>query len=86
MVEAHNANALISLQGKNEKFVALHTGNVSGFKCPASEPALFKPGGPVVCLYNFSDHLPNGTRGTFVKKINENTAMVQISYSLSNVG
>lgn len=78
VVNCHNACSLASLQGQTERFYAQDTGNVSGLKCPAPETAVFKPGAPVICLYNISDKLHNGTRGVFVKKINENNAMVQI--------
>lgn len=71
LVDGHNAIALASQPGKNSTFTAVDTGKTHGLKCHAPEKAVFKPGVPVVCLYNINDKLHNGTRATFVCKIDE---------------
>lgn len=85
LVNAHNAQCLDYLPGEMETFNAIDAGSVQGNQCPALEVACFKEGAPVMVLYNINNDIHNGTCGVFVKKLNEDAALINISGSLHQI-
>ena len=77
-VDAHNVSRLDLLPGERESFTAIDTGDLRGLNCPAPQMSYFKSGAPVIVLYNINEIIHNGTRGTFVRKLDENTAVINV--------
>ena len=55
MVDAHNIPRLDLLEGDRVSFKATNAGDIRGLDCPAPEISYFKPGAPVMILYNINE-------------------------------
>ena len=78
LVDAHNVSRLDLLPGDRASFTATDTGNLQGLDCPALSVSYFKPGAPVIVLYNISANIHNGTRGFFLRKLSDDTAIIRV--------
>ena len=78
MVDAHNLSRLNELPGEPTCFTATDKNNVHGISCPAPKVAYFKPGAPVMVLYNLNDRIHNGTRAVFVRKLDSQSAVINV--------
>ena len=78
LVDAHNVSRLDLLPGDRASFTATDTGNLQGLDCPAPSLSYFKPGAPIIILYNISANIHNGTRGFFVRKLSDDTAVIRV--------
>lgn len=78
LVDAHNVSRLDLLPGDRESFTATDTGNLQGLDCPAPSVSYFKPGAPIIVLYNISANIHNGTRGFFVRKLGDDAAVIRV--------
>ena len=77
-INAHNVSCLDLLPRERESLMAIDTGDLRGLNCPALQMSYFKSGAPVVVLYNVNEIIHNRTRGTFVRKLEENTAVINV--------
>ena len=77
-VNAHNVSCLDLLARERESFMAIVTGDLRGLNCPAPKMSCFKSGAPVVVLYNINEIILNETHGAFVRKLEENTAGINV--------
>ena len=77
-VNAHNVSCLDLLPRERESFMAIDIGDLRGLNCPAPKISCFKSGAPVVLLYNINEIIHNGTHGAFVRKLEENTAVINV--------
>lgn len=77
-VNAHNVSCLDLLPRERKLFMAIDTSDLRGLNSPAPQMSCFKSGAPVVVLYNINEIIQNGTPGTFVRKLEENTAVINV--------
>ncbi len=75
--DAHNAEQLHIMDGLRQEFVASDWGNVEKIQSPIGKRIYFKPGAPVIIVYNISEEIHNGTRATFIGKDGDD-ALVEI--------
>lgn len=77
-INAHNVSCLDLLPRERESLMAIDTGDLRGLNCPALQMSYFKSGAPVVVLYNVNEIIHNRTRETFLRKLEENTAVINV--------
>ena len=77
-VNAHNVSCLDLLPRERESFMAIDIGDLRGLNCPAPKISCFKSGAPVVLLHNINEIIHTGTHGAFVRKLEENTAVINV--------
>ena len=58
--------------------ISRDSGDIGGLSCPIEKMIYFKPGAPVMVLYNINQNIQSGVQGIFVRKIDENSAVVKI--------
>ena len=80
-----NNFCLTKFPGPRDKFVCENQGRTEGLKCPAESVIYTKSGVPVMCLYNQSHTLHNGTICTFIRKIDHDTVEIDVKGSRYNL-
>ena len=70
---------LSKLDGQRFQFKSKDSGNLTGFRSLAHESLYVKESFPLICIYNVSNTMHNGSRCKFVEALEENSCIVEIA-------
>ena len=76
-MDFHNALQLAKEDSKLESFVSVDEGNLDGFRGQAKRIFRVKRNCPLICTYNISESLHNGSMCTFLEKVDENRCIIE---------